>query len=231
MERATFEKLALEHLDAVYRMAFQLTRNSDSASDLVQDVFVRALKPAAVARFEDRTDEAGAGGIRSWLFTICHNVFYSQSRRAVRAPAAVGDFFDEQSTELLPDEPPPAWDLASFDWEQVDSRLKDAIDGLRADYREVLLLWGVEGLKYREIAEIVGVPIGTVMSRLHRARKVLADQIMQDEGAVQDLGVARLRAGPPLDRAGDGPLKQSLKQPLKQPMKQTDGRASRESSS
>jgi RNA polymerase sigma-70 factor, ECF subfamily len=215
MERATFEKLALEHLDAVYRMAFHLTRNPDAASDLVQDVFLRALKPAAVARFEDRTDETGSGGIRSWLFTICHNVFYSQTKREGRAPAAVGEFYDEQATETLPDEPPPAWDLASFDWEQVDSRLKDAIDELRPDYREVLLLWGVEGLKYREIAEIVGVPIGTVMSRLHRARKVLADQITQDESIANDLGVARLAVG----------------QSLNQPAKQTDGQASPETSS
>lgn len=198
MQRATFEKLALEQLDAVYRMAFQLTRNPDSASDLVQDVFLRALKPSAVARFEDRGDETGAGGIRSWLFTICHNVFYSQTKRAGKAPVAVGEFFDEQSTEALPDEPAPAWDLASFDWEQVDSRLKDAIDDLRPDYREVLLLWGIEGLKYREIAEIVGTPIGTVMSRLHRARKVLADQITQDEQAVRDLGLSRLALGQPL---------------------------------
>lgn len=192
MERAKFEQLALEHLDAVYRMACHLTRNPESAEDLVQEVFLRALKPSAVERFEDRGDETGSGGIRSWLFTICHNVFYSQAKRQNRAPAAVGEFFDEQSTESLPDEPPPAWDLASFDWEQVDGRLKDAIDELRDDYREALLLWGVEGLKYREIAEIVGVPIGTVMSRLHRARKILADKIADDKGTAADLGVSKL---------------------------------------
>ena len=195
MQRATFEKLALEQLDAVYRMAFHLTRNPEMAEDLVQDVFVRALKPSAVARFEDRGDETGAGGIRSWLFTICHNIFYTQAKRESRAPSAVGEFFDEQSTEVLPDDPPPAWDVASFDWEQVDSRLKNVIDDLRPDYREVLMLWGVEGLKYREIAEIVGVPIGTVMSRLHRARKLLADQITQDKGVMQDLGISRLALG------------------------------------
>ncbi|MCH7961596.1 MAG: sigma-70 family RNA polymerase sigma factor [Planctomycetes bacterium] len=191
MERATFEKLALEHLDAVYRMACHLTRNPETAQDLVQDVFVRALNPSAVERFEDRGDEAGSGGIRSWLFTICHNVFYSHTKRESRAPAAVADFFDEQSTEALPDDPAPAWDLASFDWEQVDERLKAAIDDLTDDYREVLLLWGVEGLKYREIAEILSVPIGTVMSRLHRARKILADRIGQDRQAVDDLGIGR----------------------------------------
>ena len=192
MERAQFEQLALEHLDAVYRMACHLTRNPETAEDLVQEVFVRALKPSAVERFEDRSqgDPSGTGGIRSWLFTICHNVFYSQAKRQSRAPSAVGEFFDQQSTEAMPDEPPPAWDRASFDWEQVDERLKASIDGLRDDYREVLLLWGVEGLRYREIAEILDVPIGTVMSRLHRARKILASELSED-GTAEDLGIAR----------------------------------------
>jgi len=76
-----------------------------------------------------------------------------------------------------PDEPAPAWNLESLDWEHVDERIKAAIEGLRPEYRTVLLLWGVEGLKYREIAEIEAVPIGTIMSRLHRARSILAEQL------------------------------------------------------
>ena len=62
-------------------------------------------------------------------------------------------------------------------WEHVDERLKEAIERLRPEYRTVLLLWGVEGLKYREIAEIEDIPIGTVMSRLHRARSILSNQL------------------------------------------------------
>jgi RNA polymerase sigma-70 factor (ECF subfamily) len=81
------------------------------------------------------------------------------------------------SDEPRPDEPSPAWDLESFEWEYVDERLKDAIEQLRPEYRSVLLLWGVEKLKYREIASIQDIPIGTVMSRLHRARSVLAEQL------------------------------------------------------
>ena len=76
-----------------------------------------------------------------------------------------------------PDEAAPAWNLASLDWEQVDERLKAAIERLRPEYRTVLLLWGVEGLKYRQIAEIQDIPIGTVMSRLHRARSILTSQL------------------------------------------------------
>ena len=170
MERARFESLALEHLDAVYRMALQLSRRPDDASDLVQETYLRALRSAE--RFEER-----GGGIRAWLFTILHNTFYSQVKRAARGPMSVDEFYGAESSETSPGEAPPAWDLAALDWEHVDDRLKSAIDDLSDEHREVLLLWGVEGMKYREIAAITGVPIGTVMSRLHRARKLLADQL------------------------------------------------------
>ena len=189
MERQEFERLALEHLDAVYRMAFHLTRHPDEAEDLVQEVYTRALRPSAVERFEDRGGDDGSGGMRSWLFTICHNAFYSRIKRAARAPTAVGEFFGEASDTTPPDEAPPAFDRASLDWEHVDGRLKEAIESLRPEHREVLLMWGVDNLKYREIAEILGVPIGTVMSRLHRARKLAADMVIGDEKARSELGL------------------------------------------
>lgn len=170
LERARFESLALEHLDALHGMALQLTRRPEEAGDLVQETYLRALR--ASGNFEER-----GGGIRAWLFTILHNTFYSQVKRAKRAPIAVEDFFDAESGETTPGEAPAAWSLATLDWEHVDDRLKGAIDELKDEHREALLLWGVEGLKYREIADITGVPIGTVMSRLHRARKILADQL------------------------------------------------------
>jgi len=179
LERERFEAMALEHLDAVHRMAMHLAREPNEAADLVQETYLRALKSS------DGFEERG-GGIRSWLFTILHNTFYSRVKRAKRSPMAVEAFFGEASAEPGPDEPPAAWDLASFDWEHVDGRLREAIDELRPEHREALLLWGVEGLKYREIAAITGVPIGTVMSRLHRARKILADQLAPITG---ELGV------------------------------------------
>lgn len=172
MDRSQFERLALEQLDAVYRVAFHLTRNSEEAEDLVQEVYVRALKPDAVSGFESR-----GGGMRAWLFKIAHNAFFSRIKRESKGPQAVGEFHGEASAELGPDEPPPAWDQASMDWEMVDEQLKRAIDGLVPEHREVLMMWGVDGLKYREIATILEVPIGTVMSRLHRARKLVADAL------------------------------------------------------
>ena len=84
--------------------------------------------------------------------------------------------------ESAPDEmntPSPCWDLDTLDWEQVDDRLKEAIHALPDHYREVLLLWAVEGLKYREIADVLGVALGTVMSRLYRARSVLSEQLAE----------------------------------------------------
>ncbi len=190
MERQEFEAKALEHLDAVYRMAYHLARRAEEAEDLVQEVYARAFRPRAIERFVDNTPEGG-GGMRAWLFAICHNVFYSRIKRESRQPTAVESFFEESTTEGRPDEPPPQWDGERLDFEQVDSTLKDAIEELKPEYREVLLMWSVEGLKYREIAAILDVPIGTVMSRLHRARKLLADRLLDDEQAVANLGLRR----------------------------------------
>ncbi|MFG0282852.1 MAG: sigma-70 family RNA polymerase sigma factor [Phycisphaerales bacterium JB039] len=186
MERQQFEQLALEHLDAVYRMAFHLTRNAEEAEDLTQEVYLRALRPSSSENFETR-----GGGMRAWLFTIAHNTFYSRIKRERKAPKAVGEFFGEEAGGPAPDEAPTAWNLATLDWEHVDGRIKRAIEELRPEFREVLLLWGVEGLKYREIAEILEVPIGTVMSRLHRARKLVADQLGEQEGASEELGLGQ----------------------------------------
>ncbi len=170
MKREAFELLALEHLDAVYRLALQLVRHPDEASDLVQETYLKALRVAE--RFEEK-----GGGIRPWLFKILHNVFYTRLAKAKREPVSMDELHGATAAAPGPDEPEPAWDLSRMDWEHVDERLKAAIEHLRTEYRTVLLLWAVEGLKYREIAEIQEIPIGTVMSRLHRARSILAQQL------------------------------------------------------
>jgi len=172
MDRDRFEQLSLEQLDALYGMALQLARKPEEAADLVQETYVKALQAA------ERFEEAG-GGIRPWMFKILHNVFFTRFAKAKREPAAVEDLFDAVSTETRPGEAAPAWDMASLDWDQVDQRLKAAIEKLRPEYRTVLLLWGVQGLKYRQIAEIEDVPIGTIMSRLHRARSILAEELRE----------------------------------------------------
>ncbi|MEE8155006.1 MAG: sigma-70 family RNA polymerase sigma factor [Phycisphaerales bacterium] len=170
VDREEFEELALSHLDAVYRMAVQLARHPDEASDLVQETYLKALRVAE--RFEEQ-----GGGIRPWLFKILHNVFYTRLTKSKHQPLAVEELHGAADEGPAPDEPSPAWNLESLQWEYVDERLKEAIDNLRPEYRTVLLLWGVEGLKYREIAQIEAIPIGTVMSRLHRARSILGNQL------------------------------------------------------
>lgn len=183
-----FRQLALEEMDAVYRMAFHLARDPDEAADLTQETFLRAL------RAED-TFVLGERGIRPWLFKILHNVFYTRIGRARRAPvatdglgesAAASDAAGSDGAE--PGSDGPAWDLASLNWDSVDDRLKHAIEELPDKYRCVLLLWAVEGLKYREVADVLEVPIGTVMSRLYRARSILS-QKLSDLAAEHRIGV------------------------------------------
>jgi len=175
LDRNEFEQLALEHLDSVYRMALKLTKNPDEASDLVQDTYVKALK--ACKGFQER-----GGGMRAWLFTILHHTFYSKVKRESKGPMSVEEFYEADHREAIPGDATPAWDLRSFDWEQVDERIKSAVESLSPEHQEVIMLWGVEGMKYREIANITAVPIGTVMSRLHRARRILCDSLEAFEG-------------------------------------------------
>ena len=156
-------------MDSVYRMAMHLTRHPDEASDLMQETYLKAFRSEATFELRDR-------GIRPWLFTILHNTFYTKIGKQRREPTIADDLGPQAVASEL-DHPPPAWDLASLDWEQVDDRLKHAIDDLPDHYREVLLLWAVEGLKYREVADVLGVPLGTVMSRLYRARSILSQQL------------------------------------------------------
>lgn len=169
VDTSEFRRLAMVELDAVHRMAFHLARESEEASDLVQETYLRAFRAEQTFELRDR-------GIRPWLFKILHNVFYTRLGKQRRQPTIMDDMqFDNAAGEL--DHPAPAWDLASLDWDQVDQRLKRAISDLDPRYRDVLLLWAVEGLKYREVADVLDVPLGTVMSRLYRARALLSERL------------------------------------------------------
>lgn len=169
MDSEAFRELALEEMDAVYRMAMHLGRHPDEAAELTQETYLKAFK--AEGRFELRDH-----GVRPWLFKILHNTFYTRMGKRKREPTIPDDWI-HTATPSPQDEPPPAWDLQHLDWEQVDDRLKNAIEELPDHYRETLLLWAVEGLKYREIADVLGVALGTVMSRLYRARGILTTQL------------------------------------------------------
>ncbi|MBU6412072.1 MAG: sigma-70 family RNA polymerase sigma factor [Planctomycetes bacterium] len=178
MTREEFEPLALEHIDAVYRLAYHLTHSVDLAEDLVQEVYVRAFRPSSIASYDPSHN-----AMRSWLFAICHNAFFTEAARRKRGMSALpeGESVEDRPTESA--ELHTAWNRPNIDWDQVDDHLRQFINELRPEYREVLVLWGVEGMKYREIGEVLGVPLGTVMSRLYRARGILARRLEEHRRA------------------------------------------------
>jgi RNA polymerase sigma factor (sigma-70 family) len=159
MPHGRFEEVVLPHLDAAFNYARWLTKNEADAEDVVQDAYVRALRFFSSLRAEDA---------RAWLLTIVRNTWYGRFRR--RDGADHGTGFDEMS-----DEPPDSsLDPEALLMQQrtVDT-VRAAIEQLPAGFREVIVLRELEGLSYKEIAAVIGVPMGTVMSRLARARERL----------------------------------------------------------
>jgi RNA polymerase sigma-70 factor, ECF subfamily len=165
--RSEFDKLALEHLDMLYRIARRLTRSSILAEDLVQDTYLRAFRACEDFNLQEF-------GIRPWLVRIMHNVHVTRSQREQRQPIAVDDAHLDKAEQR--DTAAPAMsNPASF--EQMDEQLVRAIEDLPEEYKTVLLLWAVDEFSYKEISEALAVPIGTVMSRLHRARGRLLERL------------------------------------------------------
>lgn len=162
--RDQFETLALEHLDMLYRLAKRMTRDAHRAEDLVQETYLRAFRSA------DNFD-LQAFGIRPWLIRILHNVHVSKGQREVRQPPTLADEHLDAASAA------PAAEPERFSWDGMDDQVKRAFDALPAEYQTVMQLWAIEELSYKEIAEALDVPIGTVMSRLHRARGRLSEQL------------------------------------------------------
>jgi RNA polymerase sigma-70 factor (ECF subfamily) len=162
----SFEELAVPHLETVYRVARRLCRNEHEAEDLVQETYLKAYK--AFERYEMR-----AFGIKPWLLKVLHNTFLNRLARASRAPRLA----DQKNMEQMYEATDVGGDVAeppALDYEKLDSEVKRAIDDLQPEFRTVLLLWSTMEVSYQEIADILGIPIGTVMSRLYRARQALA---------------------------------------------------------
>ncbi|MGB9396753.1 MAG: sigma-70 family RNA polymerase sigma factor [Pseudolabrys sp.] len=171
-DNARFRTVVMPHIDEAYRLAHWLTGNRTDAEDVVQDASLRAFR--AIREF-------AGGSPRSWLLSIVRNTAYSWLRK--NRPATIFTVEDLEAVELenaKPGEPndetPEAALIAKADAEQ----LRAAIAALPAPFRETLVLRDIEGLDYREIAEATEVPIGTVMSRLARARRRLIATIQKD---------------------------------------------------
>jgi RNA polymerase sigma-70 factor, ECF subfamily len=169
----SFEEIVLPHLDAAFNYARWLTRNNADAEDVVQDAYVRALRYFSSLRGDDA---------RTWLLTIVRNTWYGRfPRRAggrVMTIAEEDGVVDDRTDLSLDPE-------ARLIQQQTVAQVRGALEELPADFREVIVLRELEGLSYKEIAEVIGIPMGTVMSRLARARERLL-AVLAASQAVRD---------------------------------------------
>lgn len=178
--RARFERDVVPLLPNLYSAGLRLTRNPSDAEDLVQETYLRAYR--GFARFEEGTN------LRAWMYRILTNTFINSYRKKQREPVTVQD--DEIEDWYLFDRLGASGVEASAESEVLD-RLPDeevqrALEALPEGFRMAVLLADVEGFSYKEVAAILGVPIGTVMSRLHRGRKALQKALWE---TVQERGL------------------------------------------
>jgi RNA polymerase sigma-70 factor (ECF subfamily) len=165
-----FESQALPYMDQLYAAALRMTRNPSDAQDLVQETYVKAF--AAFKQFEQGTN------LKAWLYRILTNTFINTYRKKQREPYQ-GTIDELQDWQLGGAESTTARSSRSAEAEAIDhlpdSAVKDALQAIPEDFRMAVYFADVEGFAYQEIADIMKTPIGTVMSRLHRGRRMLRD--------------------------------------------------------
>lgn len=173
MERGIeFEDLVLKHLDVMYRSALHLTRNPIDAQDLVQEAVLRAL------RFHDKFKPGTY--MKAWLLTIVRNTFINEYRRKVRCPETVELAIGEQVAAAPADKDVGYYPQALKNdniLEYLDDDVRRAVESLPDGHRTALIMADLQDMSYRDIADRLHCPLGTVMSRLHRSRRQLREQL------------------------------------------------------
>ena len=167
-----FDSLVIEHLEMLYAVALRLTRNSAEAEDLVQTTLLKAL------RFHSKFKRGSY--IKAWLLTILRNTFINDYRRRVRRPTFVQLSGKEQASDDFPD-PKVGYDPGGTTYNDVlellDDKVRAAIESLPDEFRVPVILADIEDKSYKEIAASMDCPLGTVMSRLYRGRKLLRKEL------------------------------------------------------
>ena len=166
-----FEAMALPHLNSAFNLARWLTRGDQDAEDVVQEAYLKAFK---------YFDRFRGGDGRTWLLAIVRNTFYTEYRNRQAHPQ--GEEFDEDSYALqeVALAQPGINNPESALTQRQDQRLvHSALESLPVEFREVLVMRELDDLSYRQIADVIGIPIGTVMSRLSRGRKLLAQVLLR----------------------------------------------------
>jgi RNA polymerase sigma-70 factor (ECF subfamily) len=161
-----FARDALSHIDSLYGTALRLTRRPADAEDLVQDTYLKAFR--AVGQFERGTN------LKAWLFTILHNTFRNMRRHDGRNPVEVDSEAVEQAMDVAGQDQTPEQLLTRA---TLDVDLQAALDALPDAFRQAVWLRDVEEFSYAEIARMIDAPIGTVMSRISRGRRMLFDRL------------------------------------------------------
>lgn len=173
-----FNREFMPHIDSMYNFAFRLTTDEDDANDLVQDTYLKAFR--FISSFEQGTNA------KAWLFRILKNSFINDYRKKSKQPAKV-DYQEVETTYNSEDAADTSHTVdlrADAVQDMIGDEVANALNSLPVDFRTVIILCDIEGFTYEEMAKILDIPIGTVRSRLHRARNLLKEKLRNYAGSM-----------------------------------------------